>query len=126
MAMVRWDGTVTCQSSALMIVDIQHDFLDGALAVPGAGEILPTVYSLLDDHQIGWKAVVASQVRRPCNSQRGVSRWLILIFHLLLSLILRTSIPQIISPSLPDTPPHRSPNYSGFHHAMMRSIIPRP
>lgn len=74
MAMVRWDGTVTCQSSALMIVDIQHDFLDGALAVPGAGEILPTVYSLLDDHQIGWKAVVASQDFHPPNHISFASR----------------------------------------------------
>jgi len=72
--MAMWDGTVTCQNSALMLVDIQHDFMDGSLAVPGAAEILPTVYDLLDDHQIGWKAVVASQDFHPPNHISFASR----------------------------------------------------
>jgi nicotinamidase-related amidase len=46
--------------SALLVVDVQHDFISGSLAVPGAQEILPTVYDLLDNHT--WDAVIVSQV----------------------------------------------------------------
>jgi hypothetical protein len=46
--------------SALLLVDVQQDFIDGSLAVPNATDILPTVYDLLDNHT--WDLVVASQV----------------------------------------------------------------
>jgi nicotinamidase-related amidase len=46
--------------SALLLVDVQHDFISGSLAVPNASDILPTVYDLLDNH--AWDLVVASQV----------------------------------------------------------------
>ncbi|KAH9458246.1 hypothetical protein MJO28_005318 [Puccinia striiformis f. sp. tritici] len=51
-------------NSALILVDIQHDFLspDGTLAVPNADEIMPTAYGLLD---IPWKTVIASQDFHP-------------------------------------------------------------
>ncbi|OAV96111.1 hypothetical protein PTTG_02136 [Puccinia triticina 1-1 BBBD Race 1] len=50
---------VELSNSALLLVDIQHDFVsdEGALAVGSAGEILATVYGLLDDEELGWKAV---------------------------------------------------------------------
>ncbi|WAQ84669.1 hypothetical protein PtA15_5A242 [Puccinia triticina] len=49
---------VELSNSALLLVDIQHDFVsdEGALAVGSAGEILATVYGLLDDEELGWKA----------------------------------------------------------------------
>jgi nicotinamidase-related amidase len=49
--------------SALIIVDCQHDFITGSLAVKGAQEILPVVYDLLDNHT--WDVVVATQVGLP-------------------------------------------------------------
>jgi nicotinamidase-related amidase len=47
--------------SALLIVDVQHDFISGSLAVPDAPAILPVIYDLLDNHE--WDLVVATQVR---------------------------------------------------------------
>ena len=46
--------------SALVLVDVQHDFISGSLAVNGAEEILPVVYKLLDEGN--WDLIVASQV----------------------------------------------------------------
>jgi hypothetical protein len=46
--------------SALLVVDVQYDFIDGSLAVKGAQEILPVVYKLLEKPE--WDLVVASQV----------------------------------------------------------------
>ncbi len=45
--------------NALLLVDIQYDFISGTLAVPGADQILAPTYSLLDDHN--WDLVIASQ-----------------------------------------------------------------
>jgi hypothetical protein len=57
------EALITLQNSALILVDIQYDFLSphGALSVPSAPEILPTAYGLLDEG-LEWKAVVASKV----------------------------------------------------------------
>jgi nicotinamidase-related amidase len=46
--------------SALLVVDVQHDFLTGSFVVPRGEEILPAVYELLDRGD--WDLVVASQV----------------------------------------------------------------
>lgn len=42
--------TVDPESTALIVVDMQHDFVDpeGALSVPGAGETVPRIRRLLD------------------------------------------------------------------------------
>lgn len=45
--------------SALLLVDIQYDFISGSLAVPEAAQILVHTYSLLDDHK--WDLIIASQ-----------------------------------------------------------------
>jgi hypothetical protein len=50
---------VKMTKNALLLVDIQYDFISGTLAVPGAQEILAPTYSLLDDHK--WDLVIASQ-----------------------------------------------------------------
>lgn len=47
--------------AALVVIDVQHDFIDGSLAVNGAHDILPVVHDLLDKD---WDLVVASQVGR--------------------------------------------------------------
>lgn len=49
--------------AALLIIDIQYDFLppDGSLAVAGGLDVLPPTYRLLDD--ASWDLVIASQVR---------------------------------------------------------------
>lgn len=51
------------RDTALILVDIQNDFLppNGSLAVPNGNEILPCVQTLLDD--FNWGLVVASAVR---------------------------------------------------------------
>lgn len=49
--------------AALLLVDVQYDFLPhGALAVPEGDAILPVCHDLLDRGE--WSLVVASQVRR--------------------------------------------------------------
>ena len=48
--------------TALLLVDIQYDFLpNGSLAVPDGDKILPPVYKLLDDAE-GFQLIVASIV----------------------------------------------------------------
>ncbi|KAA1119416.1 hypothetical protein PGT21_024977 [Puccinia graminis f. sp. tritici] len=60
------EAIISFQNSALILVDIQYDFLSphGALSVPSAPEILPTAYGLLDEG-LEWKAVVASKDFHP-------------------------------------------------------------
>lgn len=55
--------------TALIIVDVQNDFLppDGALAVPGGRDIIPLIQALLDESW-GWKSIIATQVG-PCISK---------------------------------------------------------
>jgi hypothetical protein len=125
--MEKWAGEVTSQNSGLILVDIQYDFLRGSLAVPEADQILPTAYALLDE-RVRWKAVVASQVRLSfpnsipklinlltaylflvvlnstvlsCGIKSGVCIFFFFFFHLIL--LIRTSILQTISLSLPHT-----------------------
>jgi nicotinamidase-related amidase len=49
--------------SALIVVDCQHDFISGSLAVEDAPAVLPVIYDLLDNHT--WDVVVATQVGVP-------------------------------------------------------------
>ncbi|KDE08647.1 hypothetical protein MVLG_01107 [Microbotryum lychnidis-dioicae p1A1 Lamole] len=62
--------------AALLLVDVQYDFLDqptpGSLAVPGGHEILPHVHHLLDTGD--WQLVVASQDFHPSNHISFASR----------------------------------------------------
>ncbi|KLO13636.1 Isochorismatase hydrolase [Schizopora paradoxa] len=52
-------------STALLVVDVQYDFLPGgSLGVAGGDEILPVVRRLLDERS-QWKVVVASQDFHP-------------------------------------------------------------
>ncbi|CAH7686584.1 Isochorismatase-like protein [Phakopsora pachyrhizi] len=53
---------------ALMVVDVQYDFLPptGALPVPGGCDILPVINRLLD-HNLNWSLVVASADSHPYN-----------------------------------------------------------
>ena len=53
-------ASMTVARAALLIVDVQYDFIDGSLAVPGAREILHEVVALIEGRQ--WDMVVASQV----------------------------------------------------------------
>lgn len=46
--------------AALLIVDVQHDFISGSLAVKDAESILPEVIKLTEAE--GWEMIVASQV----------------------------------------------------------------
>ena len=59
--------------SALLLVDVQYDFISGSLAVPGAAEVLAPTYHLLDAHP--WDLVLASQA---CQSTltRPLARFL--------------------------------------------------
>ncbi|TFK50004.1 Isochorismatase hydrolase [Heliocybe sulcata] len=50
--------------SALLVVDVQYDFINGSLAVKDAEAILPIVHDLLDDSG-RWDLVVASQDYHP-------------------------------------------------------------
>jgi len=55
-------------TTALLIVDIQYDFLNlpgSSLGVENAMEILPIVYDLMDSGKWHWDVVTASQV---CSS----------------------------------------------------------
>ncbi|KAK7180048.1 hypothetical protein DPSP01_010715 [Paraphaeosphaeria sporulosa] len=49
--------------TALVLIDIQNDFINGSLNNPRAPAILPRVYKLLDDHE--WPFIVASQDWHP-------------------------------------------------------------
>ncbi|OLL24425.1 Pyrazinamidase/nicotinamidase [Neolecta irregularis DAH-3] len=51
--------------SALLIVDVQNDFIDGSLAVPGAEGILAQINELI--LQRNWDLVVGSQDWHPLN-----------------------------------------------------------
>lgn len=46
--------------AALLIVDVQNDFISGSLAVKDAQSILPAVVKLAEAE--GWDMIVASQV----------------------------------------------------------------
>jgi nicotinamidase-related amidase len=51
------------KSTALVLIDIQNDFITGSLNNSRAPAILPKVYKLLDDHE--WPFIVASQDWHP-------------------------------------------------------------
>ncbi|KAI1800184.1 Isochorismatase hydrolase [Daldinia bambusicola] len=51
------------KKTALVIIDVQNDFINGSLANPRAPSILPKIYQLLDDHE--WPFIVASQDWHP-------------------------------------------------------------
>lgn len=54
---------MTTAKTALLLVDIQYDFLpNGSLAVPDGDRILPPVYKLLDDADKLFQVIVASIV----------------------------------------------------------------
>lgn len=50
---------------ALLVVDVQHDFLDGSLAVPEARGILPNLVRIIKEGD--WDLVVATQDFHPPN-----------------------------------------------------------
>jgi nicotinamidase-related amidase len=49
--------------TALVLIDIQNDFITGSLGSPRAPAILPKVYQLLDNHE--WTFIAASQDWHP-------------------------------------------------------------
>ncbi|KAI2473339.1 hypothetical protein F4781DRAFT_380041 [Annulohypoxylon bovei var. microspora] len=51
------------KNTALAIIDVQNDFINGSLANPRAPVILPKIYQLLDKHE--WPFIVASQDWHP-------------------------------------------------------------
>ncbi|KAF1962795.1 Isochorismatase hydrolase [Byssothecium circinans] len=51
------------KSKALILIDIQNDFITGSLNNSRAASILPKVYKLLDDHE--WPFIIASQDWHP-------------------------------------------------------------
>ncbi|KAI0378383.1 Isochorismatase hydrolase [Hypomontagnella monticulosa] len=51
------------KKTALAIIDVQNDFINGSLANPRAPAILPRIYQLLDNHE--WPFIVASQDWHP-------------------------------------------------------------
>ncbi|KAH9905825.1 Isochorismatase hydrolase [Xylariomycetidae sp. FL2044] len=51
------------KKTALVIIDMQNDFLTGSLANPRAEPIIPNIYKLLDEHD--WPLIVASQDWHP-------------------------------------------------------------
>ncbi|EPQ54338.1 Isochorismatase hydrolase [Gloeophyllum trabeum ATCC 11539] len=51
--------------SALLVVDVQYDFINGSLAVKDSESILPVVHELLDDAK--WDLVIASQDYHPAG-----------------------------------------------------------
>ncbi|KAF2708495.1 hypothetical protein K504DRAFT_535085 [Pleomassaria siparia CBS 279.74] len=53
------------KNTALILIDIQNDFITGSLNNSRAPSILPKVYQLLDDHE--WPFIVASQDWHPEN-----------------------------------------------------------
>lgn len=60
------ESQATPSNSALILIDIQDDFLRGSLKVNQAEAILPTTYQLLQP-SFEWKAVIASQDYHPPN-----------------------------------------------------------
>lgn len=55
--------------SALVIVDVQHDFLPGgALAVSNGTDVISPIAQLLREHE--WPVVVASKVRWLSSSSK--------------------------------------------------------
>jgi hypothetical protein len=63
---------ITMSKTALIIVDVQYDFLppSGALAVPEGNQIIPRIKDLLSTDTGKWRSVIATQVRpsTSCNS----------------------------------------------------------
>lgn len=55
------NGTSESSGVALLLVDIQHDFITGSLAVPDAESILPVVKNLIESYP--FDMIIASQVR---------------------------------------------------------------
>ncbi|KAI1764328.1 Isochorismatase hydrolase [Hypoxylon sp. FL1150] len=51
------------KNTALAIIDVQNDFINGSLGSPRASAILPKIYQLLDNHE--WPFIVASQDWHP-------------------------------------------------------------
>lgn len=47
------------KNTALAIIDVQNDFINGSLGSPRASAILPKIYQLLDNHE--WPFIFASQ-----------------------------------------------------------------
>ncbi|WRT70555.1 uncharacterized protein IL334_007553 [Kwoniella shivajii] len=58
---------MTIQNTALLIIDVQYDFLppSGSLAVPNGDEILPIIHNLIDKEKWDWPVIVASQDYHP-------------------------------------------------------------
>ncbi len=48
--------------TALLVIDVQNDFIDGSLAVTGAKDIIPPTLELIRAKDV-WTMIVASQVR---------------------------------------------------------------
>ncbi|GAA95310.1 uncharacterized protein L969DRAFT_92430 [Mixia osmundae IAM 14324] len=65
-------ATVLGEMSALLIVDVQKDFISGALAVEGAETILPVVEHLIERGR--WSMIVASQDYHPRSHISFASR----------------------------------------------------
>ena len=64
--MVIFYACITMSKTALIIVDVQYDFLppSGALAVPEGNQIIPRIKELLSTDTGGkWRSVIATQVR---------------------------------------------------------------
>ncbi|XXG97646.1 hypothetical protein Hte_003953 [Hypoxylon texense] len=51
------------KNTALAIIDVQNDFINGSLGSPRASAILPKIYQLLDNHE--WPFIFASQDWHP-------------------------------------------------------------
>ena len=52
---------------ALIVVDVQHDFIDGTLAVPGAAEIIEPLKALLADAEANGDLIVATADWHPSS-----------------------------------------------------------
>lgn len=53
--------------TALLIIDVQYDFIDGSLAVPKAAEIIPGILKLMDENQYKFDSIILSQDWHPKN-----------------------------------------------------------
>lgn len=63
---------MTCSMKALIIVDLQNDFLEGgSMAIDGANEVIDFINSILDDYEL----VVASQDWHPSDHFSFKARW---------------------------------------------------
>jgi nicotinamidase-related amidase len=60
-------------NTALIIVDVQYDFLppSGALAVPEGNQIIPRIKDLLSTDTGKWRSVIATQVRPSTTCMNG-------------------------------------------------------